>query len=241
MSDEEKTLDELLKKLETFTSSINEKVPSIQNKPQYVNVLEAELKKPILDLNNYIQIPFNPIKETFSGFIVQYFLAKDKLLSKIVGVYSNFEHLDAPPYIRYIDIETNNNGILSLVHINTFSVMLIRSNERIRDIIDEMSTNLSGGIMKKYWKSETTLIEDDELGLATYIMEEPVTRKDVLLEVSQKSFIKETVEVESSLTNKIYYVRGYLLSGDSGKVLLILKDEILSYYERVLKDYFMKA
>ena len=240
MSGENKDIEDLLKKFKQFTGS--QTPPFFQTKPQYISVLEKELQNPTLKIGEYTEIPFNPINETFSEFIVQYFLAKDKLIDKIYDTTSNFDFLDISPYVRYIDIETVDN-ILSLVHINTFSVMLIRSNIRIRDLIALMTNDLENyGVDRKYRNVETVLEKDDEIGLVYYIIEVPIfSKKEILSEaVSQKQAI-EILDVETDLTKKYYDVRAYTLAGKHGKVLVIPKDEILNYYERVLKDYFKKA
>ena len=235
MPEENKDIEDLLKKFKQFTGS--QIPPFFQTKPQYISVLEKELQNPTLKIGEYTEIPFNPINETFSKAVVEYFLAKDGLINK----YVKYIFCTSSSY-AIIDIHLQTGEYLSLIQLNKLSVMLIRSESDLVDIMNVAVHDFDKSLESIYKKKgQEVSIERDIIGIEVYALNVDVETRYLVSDVIQNPFKESTITIESSLTNKAYSIKGYSANGKMGELLIIPEYQILDYYERVLKDYFKKV
>jgi len=251
-NDEEK-INELLKKLEEFEAK-RAIIPNIlSNKPLYVEKLEEEIQYSLLRNNEYIEIPLNPITDYFSPFIVRYFLARDGFYGRYVNGVRQLKNLyvEYPEDVIEIDIVTESSFYnLYLVRLKQSSVLLIKlPGFTPNDYIEETIRNLYYAVDSTYYEecSEpplTNYVYDEEIGLIFYISC-GLSAEYVFPSLASAPPEQKIIVAKSSFTKKTYNVIGYVAThaipgGNMASLLIVHKDELMNYIEKVFKDYFKK-
>ena len=221
MPEENKNIEDLLKKIEQFTKEKETKMmpPLLLTKPMYVDVVEKEILNPTLSKHEYIKVPFNPVTEVFSGVALWYFLAKDGVLQKAQDITI----LEAQEMMRgcssyyakilYIMREYPYDSIAMIELQKPYVFIIIPDNPHELPLLFQYEINVLIDSIEHHFNATTTFKYCDKYGMLLILSSKKEIAygeaNRILSELSTLQWTTESVDIISGLKYSvtIYYIK----------------------------------
>ena len=245
MSEEgEKKIEELLKKLEQFSSRSGNIPLVFQAKPHYVEVVEKEIEKPTLQKGKYMRVPYNPITEPFSEPTLYYFLAQDGMLKKYPNL--GVSKIGSSSCIYVVSLMVSKIGEddhIYILHLGKSYVFIVRTiYSEVDDLFIDAYSGLADELEKKFGAKLISEICDNNglfgfLGPKTehYTIE---NMNKIMMSTVDEPWTKDTIAINISKINKIYPVVIYYKRKDDRVLVYIPAFIMQDLLEFALINYF---
>ena len=239
-------IDEILKKFDEFLTT-----PPFQNRPRYMNAIERELINNKLRNGEFIKIPIDPLRETFSLLIIHNFIALDGILEKYgEELYIDRKYItncfNAFCYIVYFRLYERDNE-LYVLHVNKKQyVYIVRTsfdiiNEMFSDVYNNLKSNIEREFNVEHNSSSFVPLCDNNYGVFFFLIPklgwktEDLTRTLILTANSRW----ETKDVLLNILPRTdYHVKIWYKQKDKNTLIYMSDEEIAGVFDFVITNYF---